>query len=169
MGECPKPPPRQKATPKPIRKVSLKRQAEIEAGLIQVKPATPIKQVSPKQAANLRKYEAGKREKYDGLQVCTGCGTNYGLTCSHLVSRSHSFELVAEPLNHECQCHNCHALYEAGHLYQLKNGLKLLERLWGSLGEAGKRRFHYVINQWPANQDLWQHSSMLDEPCDDEN
>ena len=172
----PKSEPKEKKQPQPIRKVSAKRKAEIENGLVQLKVHTPIKQstkpikqVSAKQAANLRAYENNKREKYDGVQVCSGCGANSGLTCSHLVARSHSFELVAEPLNHECQCHNCHELTERGQFYQLRNGLKLLERLWSSLGKAGKQRFHYVINQWPQNQNLWQHSSMLDEPCDDEN
>ncbi len=86
-----------------------------------------------------------------------------GVSCSHLVARSHSFDLVGEKSNHEMQCFVCAEATESGRFFELKNGLSLLERLWSSLGEAGKQRFRYVINQWHQNQDLWQHSQFFDE------
>jgi hypothetical protein len=129
---------------------------------------TPIKgngksiaKVSQKQAANLRAYERGKREKYDGAHICTGCGSPYMVSCSHLVARSHSFDMVAEKSNHECQCFNCADLTERGQYFQLKNGLALMERLWGGLGQIGRERFWKIWNQWSANQSLWQHSQFF--------
>ena len=63
MGAYPKPEPRPKKQPKPLRPVSAKRQAAIDAGLVKLevgKPikqsTTPIRQVSAKQAANLLAY-----------------------------------------------------------------------------------------------------------------
>lgn len=171
MGAYPKPEPRPKKQPQPIRKISLKRQAEIDSGLFQPKSPMPIKQVSAKQAANLRQYEKGKREKYQpDNRVCESCNrSDRGISCSHLVARSHSFDMVADNNNHVQQCFVCAEKVETGRFFELRNGLKLLERLWSGLGEMGKQRFRYVLNQWPQNQDLWQHSSMLKEPCDDEN
>ncbi len=159
---CPKPLPREKKQAQPLKRTAIK-QKPYELKRTPLKPSEkPIAQMSAKQAANLRKYETGKRAKYDGVQVCSGCGANSGLTCSHLVARSHSFELVSEPLNHECQCFNCHSLTESGQYFALKNGLKLLERLWSGLGEIGKQRFWHVWNQWPMNQSLWQMSPLYD-------
>lgn len=127
------------------------------------KPKTKIRQVSAKQAKNLRIYEAGKREKYGNTpDVCTGCGRVGQISCSHLVARSHSFDLVAEILNHERQCFSCADLTERGQYFMLNNGLKLLERLYNGLGEPGKQRFRYVINQWQQNLQLWEQSTFFD-------
>lgn len=173
----PKSQPRQKAAQKPIAPISKKRLAQMEldkqAGkaspqvdfsgqLVKLKVGKPLRKISTKQAANLRKYEAGKREKYDGAHICTGCESPYMVSCSHLVARSHSFDMVAEKDNHECQCYNCADLTERGQYYHLKNGLALMERLWNGLGEMGKQRFWYIWNQWPQNQSLWQMSSFYD-------
>lgn len=176
--EYPKPEPRQKKQPRPLRQISEKRQKAIDAGLVQLKvrtpikqSTTPIKQVSQKQAANLRAYEKGKAAKYEAdNRLCESCErSDRGISCSHLVARSHSFDMVADTNNHLRQCFVCAGMVESGRFFQLQNGLKLLERLWSGLGEKGKERFRYVLQQWPQNQDLWQFSAMVDEPCDDEN
>lgn len=160
----PKSEPRPKKVATPIPKVSAKRKEQIEKGLYILKVGKPLKQITAKQAKNLAAYEKGKREKYEpDNRVCESCGrSDRGISCSHLVARSHSFELVSEPINHAQQCFVCSEATESGRFFELKNGLKLLERLWSGLGEAGKQRFRYVLNQWPQNKDLWKLSSFFD-------
>ncbi len=153
----PKPDPKPKKQRQPLKRTAIIRKTY-------TLKKSPIKKVSTKQAKNLKKYEEGKREKYETQNpVCSGCGRcDVGISCSHLVGRSHSFELVSEVLNHEPQCFNCADKTETGRFFELRNGLKLLERLWGALGEDGKQRFWYIWNQWPQNQSLWQMSSFYD-------
>jgi hypothetical protein len=163
----------EKKLPNPKSKIPAKSKKRIEqeaSGLFKLKAKTPIRKVSAKQAANLKAYEQGKRDKYSNEpEVCTGCGRHGQISCSHLVARSHSFELVSEKQNHEMQCFNCADLTERGQFFALKNGLKLLERLWNGLGEKGRQRFWYVVTQWPQNQDLWQQSQFFDETFENNN
>lgn len=152
MTPYPKPEPRPKKQPMPLKRTQL--------------PQGP----SSRQAAKIRAYEVGKREKYseaDGPTICTGCGRNEGMSCSHLVGRARSFDLIDEPSNHESQCFACHEATESGRFFQLKNGLALLERLWDGLGVMGRQRFWQSLYQWPQNRDLWQHSSFYDKEIHD--
>ena len=150
MTPYPKPEPRPKKQPTPLKRTQL--------------PQGP----SSKQSANLRKYEQGKREKYGTIpHICTGCDCNTGLSCSHLVGRSHSFDMVADKSNHEMQCARCHDATERGQFFELRNGLRLLEKLWGGLGDIGRQRFWHVLYQWPQNRDLWAHSSFYNSEIHD--
>lgn len=146
----PKPAPRPKKQPKPLKRTPLN------------KARKPILQTSAKQRAKLAEYEQAKRENYSQQKPCFCCGRmDRGVTCSHLVGRSHSFELVSEALNFIPQCHECHRLTEQGRYFQLQNGLKLMERLTG-LGGAGLMRLRYILNQFDENTELWAHSALFE-------
>lgn len=146
----PKPEPRPKKQPKPLKRTPLNTARK------------PIAQTSSKQRAKLAEYEQAKRQNYGQDEPCFCCGrSDAGVTCSHLVARSHSFDLVAESLNFVPMCHACHDKTECGRYFELRNGLKLMERLTG-LGEPGKLRLRYILNQWDENAELWAHSALFD-------
>ena len=133
MGACPKPPPRQKYQPTSIRKVSLKRQAEIEAGLFKLEPGKPLKRISTKQAQHEREKSKVYRERSEGERpFCQGCGSYTSpLSNSHRIGQSNK-EHVANKSNLDTFCtdrKNCHMLYESGRIFSLDNGGEVLDWL----------------------------------------
>lgn len=52
--------------------------------------------------------------EYDGL--CTGCGTNRGLTLSHIIRRSRRKDLETEFRNIKPHCVSCHHKWDSGNI-----------------------------------------------------
>lgn len=126
------------------------------------KPGYRMPQQSSKQAAKLASYEKGKRAKYgDTPDVCESCGRNdLGISCSHIVPRSHSFALVDYPANHKKQCFVCHQLTEEMRFWMLGDGLKIMELLWDGLGGIGRQRFWKAYHAHDGmNANLWKQST----------
>jgi 5-methylcytosine-specific restriction endonuclease McrA len=56
--------------------------------------------------------------KYDGK--CTGCGTIYSLTPSHLIRRSKRPDLILDPRNVKPHCIRCHSTWDTGDVNKMK-------------------------------------------------
>lgn len=77
----------------------------------------PIARVSKKQAAINRKVAACFQERlveFDGQ--CTGCGTRYNLTPSHIIRRSKRPDLITEKDNIKPHCIRCHDKWDSGNI-----------------------------------------------------
>ena len=121
-----KPPKKEKAKPKPLKK-------------------TPIKK-KPYKIRNMttgrKKLETAKTKTYACLNksrqpYCCGCGTTgERLANSHRISQSDR-QQISNPTNLDLFCHGCHSLYENGYLWQLDNGAEIME--W--LQETDQQRF----------------------------
>lgn len=114
--EYPKPEPRPKKRPVPIKRFSEKR-----AKLEREKIAT---------------YKAIKNER---PPICRGCGTRFALSHSHRIGQR-DLTQIANPLNLDYYCmdgNNCHALFERGFVFQLDNGQDVMQ--W--LEETDHERF----------------------------
>lgn len=133
MGAYPKPEPRPKKQAQPIRKISLKRQAEIESGLFKLKVGKPLKPISKKQARHEREKSQVYRKRSEGERpFCQGCGRfDVPLSNSHRIGQANK-KHVANEANLDTLCigeNSCHAKYEAGRIYQLDNGNEILNWL----------------------------------------
>lgn len=118
---------------KPIRKVSAKRQEQIEKGLVKLTVGKPLKRISPKQAAIEKAKSKVYRLRSEGERpYCQGCGRfDVPLSNSHRIGQTDK-EHVANAANLDTYCidgKNCHNLYESGRLYLLDNGNDVLDWL----------------------------------------
>lgn len=107
------------------------------------------------------KYRKAKKEKAQQrkVNICESCGcTTCGLDPSHIVRRSFSIALIAEPDNIVFECRACHEQTEAYEFFKQKNGLSKLEYLFKNAEEL----FWKAFFKYKENQELFKKSKLYD-------
>lgn len=118
---------------KPIAKVSAKRKATIDAGLVKLTVGKPLKRFTPeRQRLENEKHKMYASEAETRQPFCRGCGTTQNLSHSHRISQNDRTQ-IANPENVDYYCQDvCHRSWENGRCYLLDNGNEALEFLAGA-------------------------------------
>lgn len=169
---CPKPPPRAKKEPKPLRRTPLKNKGwnppEKKKYVWENKKNYQIPRRSKRAVEKADRVALAKIQKLNDTPLfCESCGlTGTRLTPSHILPQSEYPELAGDIENIHWHCdYPCHDNCEKYHFWLMADGLQCLEYIWLNEREnegARKRRFWNAIQKHPQNYDLWQLSKYYD-------
>lgn len=148
MTPYPKPEPRPKKVPQPLRQISEKRQKAIKAGLVQLKVGKPLRKFTPqRQKLEKEKHKMYASEAEKRQPFCRGCGTTEMLSHSHRISQNDR-ELIAEPENVDYYCQDvCHKHWESGRVYELDNGNDALDYLAQTDGQRYRAKVYKMLDR----------------------
>lgn len=156
----PKPEPRAKKQPQPLKRTPIKVKPEVdsEAGKVKLKVVKPIRKFTPERhRLENEKHRMYAREAETRQPYCKGCGTTQNLSHSHRISQNDR-TLIADARNVDYYCQdNCHPNYENGYLWRLDNGAEVLEYL------QEKSHYRYTAKVFQMKDRIYENSLLLED------